>query len=170
MKVVRAYDDVIFKVVETILRWCHDWLSLEQRRIERSVIFLWLYVAISADIIGRFWIGLLIEPFIAFSMLTIAPRSDSERMRRRKDSGWLMIRLAIQFLFVFYITFDLLSPTKISMIEMLRHVNAFLYAFLMYSIAIGIDGERGSKRKLALAKLKELFGAEWIPRPLPTPQ
>jgi hypothetical protein len=45
-----------------------------------------------------------------------------------------------------------------------------VYVVFFYATDITSDGERGRRRKAALAELKKMFGTEWIPKPLLVPR
>ena len=49
-------------------------------------------------------------------------------------------------------------------------VAQIVYVVFIYMTDITSNGERGRRRKLSWAKIKELFGTVWIPKPLLTPQ
>jgi hypothetical protein len=49
-------------------------------------------------------------------------------------------------------------------------IAQIVYLVFFYAADIRSDGTPGRRRKLALAELKKLFGAAWIPKPALEPE
>ena len=50
--------------------------------------------------------------------------------------------------------------------DVLMPVSMNCFLAFQYAMALPNDGQRGRRRKLALAKLKEMFGTAWMPAPV----
>lgn len=158
---IARIDEFIFKIVEACLDWLNEWLSITQKQVLSALLVTY----------GTCWIiGATMEwSIFAGALISILPATDWFH-RDRTNSQKIIIRVGLRPVRLFF-----LSSLVIAFI-MLPYMHARGYplwcigglacALFNYGECAFIDSERGGKRKLALAKLKELFGAlEWIPAP-----
>jgi hypothetical protein len=176
-----AYDWWCSDRIEAALTWLDEWLSIPQKRVEQSMIVIFCIASFIGPLIGLLKqfdghaaIMLLIYEltgfrlvgtvFIAQLMWWMHRRPAAMRgiWKRRPSMGRVFFQLFFFFIcFCFWLTLPHLVAVEESVVQVVM--------LLFYYVAdIGSTGQRGRKRKLALAKLKELFGG-WLPNPLPVP-
>ena len=76
---------------------------------------------------------------------------------------------AVLGLFLIFLAGDFYGMPPHRFVDFTCGTAQLVYLVFFYMTDIASNGERGRKRKLALAELKKLFGAEWIPKPVTVP-
>lgn len=165
-----------------LLRWGTEWLSLKRRWIERGLIvgygvlmcvgdfFDWHY----APAHHRFELFFELLMYSVYAMICTVMWSaqkmpEAHRFRRLLGVEWIYGRVWTVILTVLMgVLLVTVPPHRWS--DMFFPLGMSCYAAFNYAISLPEDGERGKKRKLALAKLKQMFGTSWIVAPIPQPQ
>jgi hypothetical protein len=164
-----AYDDWVFRRVEAMLLWLEEWCSISQKAAERAMIVGYVFLFLSmASVQHALMVALVQYPFaliITYFMWSIHRTPAAARWGPHAPDGLKRLRVLMQ---VF-----LLSLGALSIALQPRHISSYAdflrqadYVLFYYSCQIGSNGERGRRRKLALAELKKMFGTAWIPKPI----
>ena len=171
MKWLIDYDAWFFHSVEALLKWLDEWLSISQKCAERGMIVLyvlltmtppkWTLIVIMVKIVSAVMIGIL--------MWSIHRRPASIRKYVQRSHFESKNRLITQGIFGLLIVGILFEPPHY-WTDVLMAVAQVVYVVFFYATDITSDGERGRRRKAALAELKKMFGTEWIPKPLLEPR
>lgn len=181
LSVIYAVDIFLLKSMMLLLRWGTEWLSLKRRWMERSMI-VGYGVSFSVNIACDFHYGRhrgRFDPFliaicvclylvVCATMWTQQKRPDSYRINRLFSIEGILNRIWSVGLMLAFVPLELLPPVR--WFDMLAPLGFAFYAAFQYALSLPEDGERGKKRKLTLAKLKEMFGTSWITAPVPQPQ
>lgn len=136
-----------------------EWLSVPRAKIEQSMIVAyfvctvgnawpstgrWMLIAIQLPIVGWMWF-----------------------MHRRPSATRSMLLLHLVSARVISLT---VFTGMCAVIAWMRWpawgytiAMNMLYAAIYYAVSLPGGGEPGKRRKLALAKLKEMFGTSWVP-------
>ena len=170
MKLAVAYDQWCEGRVRALLLFLEEWLSISQKYAERGMIAL--YVTLVANPWSSSTVSLPPRAFLAcmlgYFMWTIHRRPEAVReisrwIPRYKAAYRIILQICLGF---FAIVAVVPPPPSASNIA----VAQIVYVVFIYMTDITSNGERGRRRKLSWAKIKELFGTVWIPKPLLTPQ
>lgn len=181
--VICTVDVFLLKQMLGLLRWGTEWLSLKRVWMERGMI-----VGYSACFIGNTVFGLhgdiqhrsrnlefsamvcciALYLLICQWMWRRQKLSEAERVRRLLSMEGMASRIYALLLAVLFSLLELAPPRR--WYDVLVPAGFGFYVAFEYAISLPEDGERGRKRKLALAKLKEMFGTSWITAPVPQPQ
>lgn len=164
---VWAIDLKLLKLTRAAIELCDEWLSLSQARIEQvlGIAFLVLDAvgwALAHPCVFRS-IGLACIPV---NLLWVWVRYRSTAAARGSELLYsvraLVFRLAMLWITVSTAGMSLLYRN----LDLIDLAGLVLVAFI-YVTALPHDegSRRGRKAKLALAKLKEMFGTSWMPAP-----
>jgi hypothetical protein len=171
MKWLIDYDAWFFHSVEALLKWLDEWLSISQKYAERGMIVLyvlltmtppkWTLIVIMVKIVSAVMVVTL--------MWSIHRRPSSIRKYVQRSHFESKNRLIMQGIFGLLMVGILFVPPH-QWTDVLMAVAQVVYVVFFYATDITSDGERGRRRKAALAELKKMFGTEWIPKPLLVPR
>jgi hypothetical protein len=158
-------------VVKPVLRWLYEWLSISQKTVELSLICV--YVVSSVGMVSyamqtdvKVPIAVWVICQILMVRIMISYHRDSDQNRAAKHlNGFACI---LRFFWVVITAIVAMPPYgyglhRLSAVSMTVGDAGFM--IFLFVVATNCGGERGRKRKLALAKLKELFS--WLPDPQP---
>jgi len=169
------YDHWCLGNTRATLLWIEEWLSLSQRRIEYMMILFYGFTAGISVVVsairpyGSSLVGMSIFMFalIVWSMFRMSNVPDVVRKHRSNDDISL-IRLALQILMWGAVVWEVVvfHRTHAPIVDLAEPARNVDYVLFVYSISVSTKGEKGRRRKLALEKLKELFGTDWMPKPL----
>ena len=175
MRFLIAYDRWCLDRVEALLKSLEEWFSISQKRAEQGMIAIYTVLSV----VGCFTLKTLplsvrCESFVVFLGLawlmyvTMHRRSAWERRLLRYMKIGPVYRMFLQMIILYTMAINLFaSPHYPS--DLITAAAQLVFLLFCLSTCICSDGKRGRKRKLALAKLKELFGSEWIPKPVSVP-
>jgi hypothetical protein len=93
-------------------------------------------------------------------------RPDFVRECSRIDQLQAVFRIVLQIVFGF-IAGLILFQMPHQWTDFPQALAQLLYAVFFYVTNITSNGKPGRRRKIVLAKLKKMFGLEWIPKPAP---
>lgn len=172
MELLIAYDRWCEGRVKALLLFLEEWLSIGQKLAERGMIVLYLVSIYGAPINGKNGLTVRICGMFTIGSLMWCLHRIPEALR---ECGNFMskrravFRCCLQIVIADAIAFDLGVWMRTG------HsggaiAGQIVYAIFYYMVGIVSKGDRGRRRKLSWAKLKELFGTEWIPRPVILPQ
>jgi len=174
MNLLVAYDRWCEGRVKALLRWLEEWLSISQKQAERGMIVIYLCFYLLPDNEqslnhGQFlWVKICFAAFVGMMMWWMHRRPAALRGRTTLFRETSLLRVLLQVVFGLIILFDFFgpfhhSPHNISVLQI-------DYVIFLYACDIHSGGERGRRRKLALAELKKMFGTEWMPKPALEPR
>lgn len=169
MELLVAYDRWCEGRVRALLLFLEELFSISQKHAERGMIAFYLVLVASPPYRTKmsFPIQMCGACLVASLMWVQHRRPEALRERARLDpTVYACARIIIQFLFGSLFVFDLVSPDR----AIAAAASQAVYLIFYYMIDITSNGERGRRRKLAWAKIKELFGTEWMPKPAMAPQ
>lgn len=158
-------DDCLLLATQWTLVFFCDWLSINQRQIERSLIVLHLALGFYNRIVaGAFWFVWV--PLVwTLEYWILYTRPNQIRFFLLFDPRTCVVRFLLAvFLF-------LIGPFPILFLSNgVRNWSELSYwlvfiAFLYTTSLPRNDPPRGRKRKEALSKLREQFGTSWLPAP-----
>jgi hypothetical protein len=165
------YDAWFFHRVEGLLKWLDEWLSISQKYAERGMIALYLVLTLPP---AKWTLSLVLVKIIcALSIGTLMwmlhKRPAVVRKYTQRSRFEAVNRIILQGVFGVMAAAVLFAlphqwtdvPTALAQV---------VYVVFFYATDITSDGERGRRRKAALAELKKMFGTEWIPKPLLVPR
>lgn len=158
----RAMDEFLIRKTRSVLICIEEWLSISQRTVERwlIVIFLATFIKLSMfDFMHTHSIVIDVIMFVWCALVLINLHNYSEDQRAATGK--------IQRIWFFYASllatlhmFHLLNNENVA-----QAVNLYAAEAFFYVIASNVKGERGRRRRMAMAKLRELFGPLWTPEP-----
>lgn len=166
-----VYDMWCEDRVKALLLWLEEWFSISQKRVEEGMIVLYL----ALEMAGARWtlsmLGINIATwlFAGGTMIWLHRKPDARRGGAKCYLELRLLRISFQVI-VFFLAGILffLPPHRASDIGL--GVAQIVYLVFFYMTDISSNGTPGRRRKLALAELKKLFGAAWIPKPALEPQ
>jgi hypothetical protein len=176
MNWIIRYDQWTFHRLEVLLLWLEEWFSISQKRVEQSMIILYVLLSIpSLYIPSIIWSFILISfkffciCSVGYIMWILHRRPDFLRKSARENQIEAVFRIAVQISLGSIAGFTLfLVPHRWT--DLPGALAQLLYVVFFYVTNITSDGKPGRRRKMALAELKKMFGLEWIPKPIPVPQ
>lgn len=137
-----------------------EWFSFSRKWIERAMIgvfaTLWFAQPFPFSYSWKFFFGAI---NIAW-FWSLHRKSDKQRIIYMISWPFIGLRLT-------YLALHVLDC--FGKIGLLWAVQDLLFVVIIYATSIPGGGDPGRRRKLALDKLKELFGTSWISRPIPMP-
>jgi hypothetical protein len=169
MNIIERYDSWVRNCVKDALDWLNEWFSISQKMVERTLIGIYAIASvmmISGVYISHLhtsyvWIWAILQLWMIFILYMY--HIDSSTMRRIKHNN--SISALSRMTWYFLILFAALPPYKQWLMDIGLPISDMTFLLVLYVVSVNSDGQRGRKRKLALAKLKELFS--WLPEPVP---
>lgn len=165
MKILKAYDQWCLDTLEAILTWLNEWLSISQRTVEKILIAIYVCSPLtqpSRTRILSFALCALIGVLLWMQMIL----PEAVRATRNLMPGMRSVRLCAQAFGILVIVTPPYTPRLVIPAAM----QIVAWVVFQYSTCITNTGHRGRKRALSLAKLKALFGTEWMPQPEMVPR
>jgi hypothetical protein len=178
MKWIICYDAFCYRCVEALLKWLDEWLSISQKRAEQGMIVLYVVLGIIVpggryatflQMAGTICEKIPIVAFVACMMWLLHRRPAVIRRISYGSRATAIGRFIVQMMMLlaaFIVIF--FSPHRWT--DGAVAFSQVEYIVFFYAVDITSDGERGRRRRLALAELKKMFGTEWIPKPVPVPR
>jgi|GEM_PF-2219376 archaellum biogenesis protein FlaJ (TadC family) len=171
MKWLIDYDAWFFHRVEGLLKWLDEWLSISQKYAERGMIALYLVLTLPP---AKWTLSLVLVKIIcALSLGTLMwmlhKRPAAVRKYTQRSRFEAVNRIILQGVFGVILVAVLFAPPY-QWTDVPTALAQVVYVVFFYATDITSDGERGRRRKAALAELKKMFGTEWIPKPLLVPR
>ena len=153
---------------QCVLVWLVEWLSVSQRKLERVVIFSYLItepVYLRMKPASSMWFVVLVEIIWGALLFGWHRHTDKERWQRLLAADGSGLR-------VFYLACWLLLLASLypARHEAWVFVEAFasgLRLAALYFTSLPESGQPGRRRRLALDKVKAMFGTSWMPQPVP---
>jgi hypothetical protein len=175
MNIIWKIDALLIRAVKWLRGMFTGWLGMDNREFE---LLLWAtFVSLRVLYIlqyGQAWLETAGDIFAALCMyaVTTVPGGFPGTYRSMFGRGAI-----IGFYLRCFLVGDLVGVSIFRMMsvqvrgEWLDLSATLVYTIWVFSLSIdGDDDPPGKKRKIALAKLKELFGTGWMPTPVSTPQ
>lgn len=166
---MNAVDGWIWAFYERVCEWFLDWLSIDQKWLERMAIATFFAVRMAYIFTSH-------PPRkldMAFCMLMTATfysdhRSPEVTRTARKLNPWhSFARSLLSCSSCFGLILTIIFWRDLN--DILWMVSDILFTSCWYLTTISHSGERGRKRQAAIDKIKKLFGTSWIVTPLPQP-
>lgn len=156
--------------VEALLKWLEEWLSISQKWAERATLALYVVLIIVPEKLDLYEIGakVFLAFWLAFINWHLHRRPESMRNSTQRNPMYRAVR-AVLGLFLIFLAAALYGMPRHLLVDFTSGTAQLVYLVFFYMTDITSNGERGRKRKLALAELKKLFGTEWIPKPVTVP-
>lgn len=165
MKPFLWIDDRLLALTAWVVEWLEEWFSVSQARLELSIVVAYAFgrVLLVVGVLaeqgeGPIWLLVVLSVYFVWWM----------RHSRRRSVHLLLrihwIGVLMRFMFLFFFLADL--PGLVTGWNLYRSGDTFSdlsLALFVYVISVSSDGQSGRRRKMALAKLKELFGPLWVP-------
>lgn len=150
-----------------------EWASVTRRKLERAAVVIYLsgmtiWAMNNLRYHSSYWfLGII---FIGGIGRWFSDDSDAQRVHRMMSS----FHSAYRIFLVASLVFDLGADAIVHMHWNFWYEWAFdtgwgMIVFYEYLSALPSDGDPGRKRKLAMDKIKEMFGTEWMPETVPQP-
>lgn len=165
MELLARYDKWFEDCVRAVLLWLEEWLDLSQRTVERGMIVAYLLLAFMPVHQRDLTYAVAGTAVVSIIMYNLHRRPVALRGLRFKETRAVRVAFMVP---IFGTTIALeLIPFAGTKCEIGKAIAQMVYVVFFYVTDIGNHGERGRRRKLALAKLKELFGdLTWLPKPV----
>lgn len=169
---VLAFIDVcILHFLGRAADWLVEW-GFPRIRLERAIVLVYAFVTVfdstrklitHSEIVERLGDAslLVLNAWNSF-MFWHTERTESHRVRRRYSLGFFAFRIALLALWASALVIFAFSRNAIFLV-----MQATALVLIVYLLSTGDGGEPGRRKQLALEKLKELFGADWMPEPAP---
>jgi hypothetical protein len=182
VKLILVIDRALLLAFNWTVIFCIEWFSWNRRWIERGCIIGYVTFNVVLSVDNKFEhhssMMLYTLPFtllIASAMWVIEGDSDTKRMARIWSMEYIAARVGwsgICAVFVFALLVVAVGEHGrylVSAAAMACQLTS--YVTYLYLMALPRGGEKGKRRKVALAKLKEWFGSlTWLPTPAMEPQ
>ena len=169
MNAIVRIDHFFIRLTEYVLDWLLEWLSITQSVIEKVMIGGY---AVAAGMVTTACARkvILIPPSVvavaAFIVLAVMVNMHLGSGVARKALLHFSVPKIWRLYGVCVTGIDCLPPYKhVLFCDFGLPLSIFCFAFFSYVIVSNCTRERGRKRKMAWAKLKELFS--WLPEPVP---
>jgi len=166
MQVLLAYDQWCYAKIEGLLVWLEEWFSISQKTIEQAIITLYVFLVIISCSRTDITLGCLLGLFSGSSMWVLHLRSVESRYASQKSPLGAMFRAFLQG-WVVWLDFLILGVSPHHWQDIPNALAQILFLIFFYMIDICSWGQKGRRRKLALAELKKMFGVIWVPKPIP---
>lgn len=154
-----------------IRTFCEDWFGWSSRSMERGLIVVYavtgqnllLHPHPSRVETSLAWLASAFVIFVSAMMWREQKEPEAKRWVRLMAPGMTPLRVSCAGLAVVCVA------DAIATHDLIGDMPMVAYAAFQYMLAIPSGGgRRGRKRKLALAKLREMFGS-WLPAPAGNP-
>lgn len=168
MNLLLRVDNWWIARMEAVLRWLNEWLSISWQQVAWALLIVAAVSNWIPDWHGHRWALLMLD------LLWPAAIALTIRLPARSRVAGLRLPLFIGMRCGF-VAGTAIGAAELHWLLPLWSGNWLLLladvfgALLLIVLACGDTGERGRKRKAALAKLKEWFGTGWIVAPEPRP-
>jgi len=160
MRLLARWDSAVLKAVQWLVDFLDGWLSFSQARLERACIAA-CFTAMEIAVPSWWYLHL-----IGFAIAWYFHRRPAVSRKIFRDAE-MPNRLATQ-LFAVVVLGESLIQTWPHYVESLVSTISVALLFCLFAIG-GDESKRGKRRRVALAKLKEIFGRAWVPELMPTP-
>jgi hypothetical protein len=170
---IHSVDLFLLKRILRLREFCEEWLSVSCQRFERGLIVLYTAPLLVENLVfGRRHafrtLMVFAVIFLARWMWRMQQKPDSFRAMLLFQSEGAVCRVALALLALLDLG-QIAAPGAATWHDVMMAAPFTFYAMFMVSIALPRgDNKPGRKRKLALAKLKEIFGG-WLPAPEGSP-
>lgn len=161
-------DIFALKCVQSARAFLVEWLSWTVRGIERGMIVV--YMASGLFGLRQRWISItfscvlgLLLVFIVFALWTSTYSDDQGRLQKLMDGHWMVLRVFLVGLALHWVTVLIVYRDLPSLGSAVQGVT-FLLIHVSTSLPEG--GEPGRRRKMALDKVRALFGTAWESAPV----
>lgn len=162
-------DNLLVGWMESFLDFIEEWLYVSQASFERAMIVVFcvgslrdlMQERVFHNLFDPLWLRVISIVGLLLYMVLLRTASAKERQRER-DKGRLY-RLLMFSTSAFMLLVFVIPPIEFQFFPVVTQgcsCSAFLYSVVSHT-----QGERGRKARLALAKLRELFGPLWTPAP-----
>lgn len=171
---VAALDRLVLVIVEKFALLVTEYLDLTQHQLE--VLLLVLYALLSlVSSRGKYmrYADMLLGGAIALMLMGLLQvNTSSVRRHRRNDVTWVLLRtfMLVAFLISSYSFIELVYWLhrahwlyKLTVYDIGMDLRSLDLTLFYYLAAIDSNGTPGRRRKLAMAKLRSLFGTSWLP-------
>jgi hypothetical protein len=166
-------DIWILYLLGKAVNWLVEW-GIARIRLERAVVLVYAlvttfdgtrkFITHSELVSNRLGdVSLLVLNLWNSFMFWEVERTENHRARRRCSLGFFASRIAVLTLWV--ITLMIFTFSREAYLLVMQCTALVLIIYLL-SVGDG-GGEPGRRKQLALDKLKEMFGSEWMPEPAP---
>lgn len=168
-------DFAVLRAVQWAITFSIELFSWSRVWIERGLMIANAISMISMDasIVAseHAWTGwmlalVVVQSVMGFWMWTIHTIPESSRVIRLLSADLVIARVGLICfvpMFTFLVFYD--SHT----IGLFRLAGHILLVVFIYACSLPNGGEKGKKRKMAIEKLKEMFGTSWMPEACPQP-
>jgi hypothetical protein len=173
MRLLHAYDEWCYKRLEAILLWMEEWFSISQSAVEQFLILLYVILELAGSIYDvhsflhhRYGLTAAVALSMGTMMYFLHRRPPAFRQISRQNIVSFYMRVFLQVFVVEFSILNALLPLH-QLGTYLTSLQYYVWTVFFYIMDISSNGTPGRRRKLALAKLKELFGTSWVPKPVP---
>lgn len=144
--------------VERLLKALEEWFSISQKWAERSTLILYVVLIIVPEKLNLYEIGgkAFLALWLALITWHLHRRPESMRNLAQRNSMYRAMRAAVGMFLIFLASLLYGMPP--------HHLSGYtggtaqlVYLVFFYMTDITSNGERGRKRKLALAELKKIW-------------
>jgi hypothetical protein len=165
MTLIRRYDAYVLEKVKAFVVLCEEWISVSQSQLEIGCMVSYIVGSGTIDISNRAWLSLAFDGFVLWCMWDMHSKTSAER--QECHAALVPVRIFCRVGSQCFVALSImLLGLKICTASVALLVEAASVALFLALISISSDGENGKRRRIALAKLKELFGVEWMPEPV----
>jgi hypothetical protein len=154
------------------VNWLVEW-GIARIRLERAIVLVYALVTTfdgtrkfidHSDLVSRLGdASLLALNLLNSFMFWETDRTENHRASRRYSLGFFATRIAVLTLWV---TTLLIFAFSREAYLLVMQCTALVLIIYLLSVGDG-GGEQGRRKQLALEKLKQMFGSEWITKPAP---
>jgi hypothetical protein len=167
--VVCVIDEFLCHMAESVVVFLEEWLSVSQRQIEWSLIGAYICIGAFGNYHGRFYVFMLTIHLAAntiagYCMALTGRLRQTTLFYHRYEVSSRLVRMATTSAMALIIPLQFIRPIHWG-IDIANATAAAVFIAFFFVIAVVRTGRRGRRRKLALAKLKSLFGGIQIPQP-----
>jgi hypothetical protein len=158
-------DERILKGVQWVLLLLTEWLSVSQRKVEIGLIVAWTCArAVEIGLYHSRWRGLGLIGLVLMFAIFIGRIQQPAAVRSALVHMPVEIFSRLFFLGLVSLNglVQLIPPVRKK--DLLDVLASLLFYVLWMVTSLPTQGKPGRRRKMALEKLKELFGG-WLPEP-----
>lgn len=157
--------------VKALLTWLQEWFSISQKHIEEGMIVLYMGLLMPSWKWKLPWlcVNIFIALFVGSTMIWLHRKPETSRGTAKYYPELRVLRVMFQAICLLLCSVFLLAPPH-RITDRYCAIAQIVYLVFFYMTDINSNGKPGRRRKLALAELKKLFGAAWIPKPALEPE